>query len=153
MIGNNLLILIFVSILIILVLVLIFCNFSFFNNISNFESLQTAKPVEVQQIENNEFLKAYENLKEKEEKQNANKTPPTWNDNNTLESMELKPCLGNLANSNRFTCYSAPLWWYPKDKYDPNKFRSVYYGDYYDPINNYLGNAQEMFWDFKSVTN
>ena len=153
MIGNNLLILIFVCILIILALVLIFCNFSFFNNISNFESLQTVKPVEVQEIENNEFLKAYENLKEKEEKQNANKTPPTWNDNNTIESMQLKPCLANLANSNRLTCYSAPLWWYPKDKYDANKFRSVYYGDYYDPINNYLGNAQEMFWDFKSVTN
>ena len=73
------------------------------------------------------------------------------NDNNSLESMKLNPCLGK--DTNRLTCYSAPAWWYPYDKYDSDKFREIYYGDYFNPIYNYLGNAQDMYWDFKSVKN
>ena len=71
-------------------------------------------------------------------------------DNETLENLNIEPCLGEEG---RMTCYSAPAWWYPNDKYDPDKFRSVYYGDYYNPVYNYLGNAQEMYWDFKKVKN
>ena len=67
--------------------------------------------------------------------------------------MQLKPCLATVPGSDRMSCYSAPLWWYPNDKYSADNFKEVYYGDYYNPIYNYLGNAQDMFWDFKSVRN
>ena len=80
------------------------------------------------------------------------KTYMSWNPNNTIESMVLEPCLENVKNTNRMTCYTAPLWWYPKDKYDPDNFKSNFYGDNFNPIYNYLGNVQNTFWDFKSVT-
>jgi hypothetical protein len=142
---------------------LILCFFVFMVSIlimissltSNFHNsyVKTLPTIEEQKIENDEFLKAYENIKKIEEKNEKNKTPLTWNSNNTLESMQLKkPCLDS-DETGRLTCFTAPAWWYPKDKYDPNKFRSIYYGDYYNPIYNYLGNAQEMYWDFKSVKN
>ena len=146
----------------------ILCNIkSNFDNIAQLklkpiQSIQTTPTIAEQKKVNDEFLKEYSKYKKMEAQQNKDKTPFTWNENNTLESMVLKPCLsenpGNSGNSddsiiNRMTCYSAPAWWYPKNKYSPDKFREVYYGDYYNPIYNYLGNAQEMYWDFKSVKN
>ena len=136
-------ILLLVTILIIITIFLIFCNFSSFKKSSNFKTIPT---VEEQKIENDDFLNSYNKLKKKQEDQEKNEIPFTWNPNNTLESMKLQPCL-----SNRLTCYAAPEWWYPEKKYNENDFREIYYGDYYNPIYNYLGNAQEMFWDFKSV--
>lgn len=130
-------------ILILSFILLIVLLFFIFNRVSTFKTIPT---IQEQEIKNNDFLNAYNKLKEKQNIQNENKVPLTWNPNNTLESMELKPCL-----SDRLTCYTAPMWWYPEKKYNENNFRSVYYGDYYDPIYNYLGNVQDMFWDFKSV--
>jgi hypothetical protein len=135
-----------------IVISVIFIVLSIFKSNFNNDYVKTLPTIKEQKIENDEFLKAYENIKKMEENNEKNKTPFTWDQNNTLESMQLKPCLDS-DETGRLTCFTAPAWWYPKDKYDPNKFRSVYYGDYYNPIYNYLGNAQEMFWDFKSVKN
>ena len=117
----------------------------------NFESIQTVPTIQEQQQKNDKFLKEYKILKEIDDLQN--KHPYLWNPNNTIESMQLKPCLATVPGSDRMSCYSAPLWWYPNDKYSADNFKEVYYGDYYNPIYNYLGNAQDMFWDFKSVRN
>jgi len=72
-----------------------------------------------------------------------------------LFGVNYNSALENLRNDkqikNRVNCHSAPLWWYPKDSYDPNKFKSKYYPDYFDKNLNYWGNAQERFWDFKTV--
>ena len=132
----------------------IYCRTSQFNNTENFEDyVKTLPTVEEQQKLNDDFLKDYnEYTKEKKERE-KNEVPLTWNRNNTIESMKLDPCLANVTGTDRMTCHTAPLWWYPNDKYDPDNFRSVYYGDYYDPMYNFLGNAQEMFWDFRSVRN
>jgi hypothetical protein len=132
--------------LVIITIVLLFSDMSNFKKISNFQTVPT---VEEQKIENDDFLNSYNNLKKKQDIQEKNDIPFTWNPNNTLESMKLQPCLSDI--NGRLTCYSAPLWWYPYKKYNKDDFRSIYYGDYFNPIYNYLGNAQEMFWDFKSV--
>ena len=136
--------------LIIISVILVVSNI-FKSNFNN-DYVKTLPTIEEQKIANDEFLKAYENIKKMEEQNEKNKTPFTWDKNNTLESMELKPCLDS-DETGRLTCFTAPAWWYPKDKYNSNNFRSIYYGDYFNPIYNYLGNAQEMFWDFKSVKN
>ena len=140
--------LILIIILVCSTVYLLFDNMTIFNKKSNFQTVPTPQE---QEIANEEFMKAYEKVKKHQEEKEKNEVPYTWNPNNTLESMKLEPCLANNKDNSRMTCYTAPAWWYPKDKYDPNKFRSVYYGDYYNPIYNYLGNAQEMYWDFKSV--
>lgn len=141
-----------ISILILIIIItitilLLFSNFFY----SNFQTVPT---VEQQKIANDEFLESYKKIKKKQEEQNKDKIPYTWNENNTLESMKLEPCLSNIDENigpGRLTCYSAPPWWYPFKKYDENNFKSTCYLDRYNPIYNYLGNAQEMFWDFKSV--
>lgn len=131
-------------------LLLILCNFNDnFKDNFNFSGLpntyiKTLPTIEEEEKGNKKFLKNYSELPK-------NNKSPYWNDNNSIESMELYPCLANLKNSDRLTCFSAPQWWYPYDKYDPKKFREVYYGDYFNPNYNYLGNAQEMYWDFRSV--
>ena len=112
----------------------------------DYPPVKTIPTIQEQKMENDAFMIAYDTKEIIDDilpKENLN-----WNNQNTLESMKLKPCL-----KDRLTCYTAPTWWYPNDKYDPEKFRSIYYGDYYNPIDNYLGNAQEMYWDFKSVKN
>ena len=139
-------ILLLTSVLIIITICLLFGNLSSFKKISNFESIQTVPTAEQQKIENDEFLEAYNKVKKRQEEQDKNEVPFTWNPNNTLESMRLQPCL-----SDRLTCYTAPSWWYPENKYNQDNFRVTFYGDRFNPIYNYLGNAQEMFWDFKSV--
>lgn len=136
---------IFVLILIILIVIMLLCNQKIF---SNFRNLPT---IEEQQIENNDFLVAYDKFKNKQKEQEKNEVPYTWNLNNTLESMKLEPCLAENENGGRLSCFTAPAWWYPEKAYKQDNFRSVYYGDYYNPIYNYLGNAQEMYWDFRSV--
>ena len=136
--------------LIIISVILVVSNI-FKSNFNN-DYVKTLPTIEEQKIDNDEFLKAYENIKKIEELNEKNKTPFTWDKNNTLESMDLKQCLES-GETGRLTCFAAPAWWYPKDKYNSNNFRSIYYGDYFNPIYNYLGNAQEMFWDFKSVKN
>lgn len=144
-------ILLLISFLIIITILLLFSDISIFDKVSNFKTVPT---VEEQKIENDEFLNVYNMVKKKQEEQDKNEIPYTWNPNNTLESMKLEPCLSNIdgdAGPGRLTCFAAPPWWYPEKKYNKNNFRSIYYGDRYNPIYNYLGNAQEMFWDFKSV--
>jgi hypothetical protein len=106
---------------------------------SNFNNIPT---IAEQKKRNNTFLKEYKDYKKKEEKREV----PLTNANDALESMECNPAL-----KDRLTCFSAPAWWYPEKRYDANNFRSIFYGDYYDPAFNYLGNAQEMYWDFKTV--
>ena len=64
-------------------------------------------------------------------------TNKIWNNNNTLDS---KDCT---------TCNSAPNWWYPKDAYDPEKFKEVWHSDKYDPSYNIEGDARR-FWQFNS---
>lgn len=142
-------ILLLICILVIITVGLLFGDMSIFKKFSNFETIKTVPIVEEQQIENDDFLYAYENVKKKQEEQDKNKIPYTWNPNNTLESMKLQSCVTD--NDGRLRCYAAPAWWYPYNKYNSENFREIYYGDYYNPIYNYLGNAQEMFWDFKSV--
>lgn len=144
-------ILLLTTVLIIITICLLFGNLSSFKKVSNFQTVPT---VEEQKIENDEFLDAYNKVKKRQEEQDKNKVPFTWNPNNTLESMRLQPCLSDVdgqSGPGRLTCFAAPAWWYPENKYNPDNFREIYYGDYYNPIYNYLGNAQEMFWDFKSV--
>ena len=111
-------------------------------------------PTIKQQTEwNNKFMTKYNKFIESENKRNneENIVPFMWNENNSLDSMKLFPNLSN--ETNRMTCHTAPEWWYPKKEYDPNNFRTIYYGDYFNPVYNFLGNAQEMFWDFRSVRN
>lgn len=122
-------------------------------NFQNHDYVQTLKTINEQKTENDEFMKKYNKYKTDEKEKNKDTVPYTWNNNNTIQSMKLEPCLANIPGSDRMTCYSAPLWWYPNNKYEPDNFRSIYYGDYYNPIYNYLGNAQELYWDFKSVKN
>lgn len=144
-------ILLLTSVLVIITICLLFGNISSFKKVSNFQTVPT---VEEQKIENDEFLDAYNKVKKRQEEQDKNEVPFTWNPNNTLESMRLQPCLSGIDGPSvpgRLTCYTAPAWWYPENKYNPNNFREIYYGDRFNPIYNYLGNVQEMFWDFKSV--
>jgi len=144
-------ILLLTSVLVIITICLLFGNLSSFKKVSNFQTVPT---VEEQKIENDEFLDAYNKVKKRQEEQDKNEVPFTWNPNNTLESMRLQPCLSDIDGSaapGRLTCFSAPPWWYPENKYNQDNFRVTFYGDRYNPIYNYLGNAQEMFWDFKSV--
>ena len=134
-------------ILIVITVILLFGDMSSFNKVTNFKTIPT---IEEQEIKNKKFLKEYNKI----EKKNKDNILYTWNDNNTLKTMNLKPCLSNIDGSlgpGRLTCYTAPAWWYPKNKYDPDNFKSIYYGDRYNPIYNYLGNVQDMYWDFKSV--
>jgi len=145
---------IFVLILIILIVVVLLCNqgiFSNFGNVSNVSNFRNLPTIEEQQIENDEFLVAYDKFKKRQQEQEKNEVPYNWNLNNTLESMKLEPCLADNENGGRLSCFTAPPWWYPETAYKQDNFRSVYYGDYYNPIYNYLGNAQEMYWDFRSV--
>ena len=144
-------ILLLTSVLIIITICLLFGNLSSFKKVSNFQTVPT---VEEQKIENDEFLEAYNKVKKRQEEQDKNEVPFTWNPNNTLESMRLQPCLSDIDGSaapGRLTCFTAPAWWYPENKYNQDNFRVTFYGDRFNPIYNYLGNAQEMFWDFKSV--
>ena len=144
-------ILLLTSVLIIITICLLFGNLSSFKKVSNFQTVPT---VEEQKIENDEFLEAYNKVKKRQEEQDKNEIPFTWNPNNTLESMRLQPCLSDIdgqSGPGRLTCYTAPAWWYPENKYNQDNFRVTFYGDRFNPIYNYLGNAQEMFWDFKSV--
>lgn len=108
-------------------------------------------------IENKEeFKNETENKKEKidykEETEKENINSPNFlfgiNHNSALENLK-----ENTEIKDRIDCFSAPLWWYPKDSYDPQKFKSKYYPDYFDKNLNYWGSAQERFWDFNSVLN
>lgn len=141
-------------ILIILTVVLIFSNVSSFtknkhDNMEDVKELLNNKNIDEDELQYNS-QKLNNKIKEQEEKRYD--IPLTWNPNNTLESMITVPCLEDDTNVNRLTCFAAPEWWYPRDKYNENNFKSKYYRDSINPIYDYLGNAQDMFWDFKSVT-
>jgi len=154
--------LLLIIILVILTIFLIFGNMSSFlktkhdnmTDVHNF--LENSKEIIYEDREdredqlNNSFDKLNNKIKKQEETNNV--ISSIWSPNNTLESMITTPCLGDVNNVNRLTCFAAPEWWYPIDKYNSNNFRSKYYGDFVNPIYNYLGNAQDMYWNFKSVT-
>ena len=149
-----------IGILLLISVLLIITIYLLFGNTSNFDIIQTVPTVEEQKIENVEFVDAYNNIKKRQKEQEKNEVPFTWNPNNTLESMILQRCLTDIdgpsgpsgpSGPGRLTCFAAPAWWYPENKYNKDNFREIYYGDRYNPIYNYLGNSQEMFWDFKSV--
>lgn len=152
--------------LLLIAILIILCLFLIFSDTSSFLKTKHDNMTDVHKfIENKETNKeklsiqeeindSYDKLKDRIDKQDNNNlnSLKIWNDNNTLESMITEPCLADTEGVNRLTCFTAPPWWYPMDKYDANKFKSKYYRDSINPIYDYLGNAQEMYWDFKSVT-
>lgn len=148
---NNILLIVLSVVIITIIIVFIIQSYSSFTKTSNFfPVVQTVKPVEEQKIENDEFLKSYNDLEKRLEKDK--KVEYDWSENNTLESMILKPCLTNEWNG-RLTCYTAPAWWYPEKKYNPNDWKVKNYLQRYNPVYNYIGNTQDMFWNFESVKN
>lgn len=146
--------LLLIAILVILVIFLIFGDMSSFlkNKHDNMTDVHDFLTENVN-INENELQKNKEKLNNRLEKQEStnNVMSHVWSPNNTLESMITIPCLENVENVNRLTCFAAPKWWYPNDKYNPNNFRSKYYRESINPIYDYLGNAQDIYWDFKSV--
>jgi len=155
MIDQNIINILTISFLMIIsfLLVLSICSENFNNipppGIDDSKFVRTVPTIKEQETWNNKFMKNYDKFV----KETENEEPFMWNSNNSLESMKLVPCLADNSENQRMTCFSAPAWWYPYDKYDPNKFREIYYGDYFNPIYNFLGNAQEMYWDFRTVRN
>ena len=153
--------LLLIAILIILAIFLIFGDMSsFLNNkhdnmtdVNDFLDQNEDQNDNINKINENELQKNKEKLNNRLEKQDGtnNIMSRVWSPNNTLESMITIPCLENIENVNRLTCFAAPAWWYPNDKYNPNNFRSKYYRESINPIYDYLGNAQDIYWDFKSV--
>tara|TARA_B100001093_G_scaffold299728_1_gene285810 strand:+ start:476 stop:937 length:462 start_codon:yes stop_codon:yes gene_type:complete len=136
--------------IVIVIVVFMLQNNSSFRKTSNFFNIEkNIKTVKEQQLENEEFLKSYENLEKK--LNNTKKIDYDWNSNNTLESMILNPCLSDV--NGRLTCYTASPWWYPNKKYNANDWKVKNYLQRYNPIYNYLGNVQDMYWDFESVRN
>ena len=151
--------LLLITILVILIVLFIFSNMSSFlkNKHDNMVDVNDFlnKDKKDNNIDENELQNNQEKLNNRLEKQEESKNnvmSRIWSPNNTLESMITMPCLQNIENVNRLTCFAAPEWWYPKDKYNPNNFRSKYYRDSINPIYDYLGNAQDMYWDFKLIT-
>ena len=148
--------LLLITILVILAIFLIFGDMSsFLNNkhdnmtdVNDFLDQDVNKNVNENELQNNQ--EKLNNRLVKQENTN-NVMSRIWSPNNTLESMITVPCLENAENINRLTCFAAPEWWYPNDKYNPNNFKSKYYRDSINPIYDYLGNAQDIYWDFKSV--
>lgn len=118
---------------------------------SNFSNT-SVKTIENKEKFKNETENEKEKIdyKEKTEKENINSPNFLFgiNHNSALENLK-----ENIEIKDRIDCFSAPLWWYPKDSYDPEKFKSKYYPDYFDKNLNYWGSAQERFWDFNSVLN
>lgn len=55
----------------------------------------------------------------------------------------------HIGNINKNCISDAPKWWYPMDKYDPNKFKEKVDYKNFIPAFDYLGNTQEVYWDFK----
>lgn len=53
------------------------------------------------------------------------------------------------GNINKNCISNAPKWWYPMDKYDPDKFKEQIDYKNFIPAFDYLGNTQEVYWDFK----
>ena len=53
------------------------------------------------------------------------------------------------GNINKNCISNAPEWWYPMDKYDPDKFKEKVDYKNFIPAFDYLGNTQEVYWDFK----
>lgn len=142
-----------------IILIIIILYICLFFNIDKFDTIpplgitntyvKTVPTISEQEDWNTKFI----NKNNKYNEKIKDEQPFMWNNNNSLESSVAFPCLGDNSGTDRATCYSAPNWWYPFDKYDPKKFREIYYGDYFNPLYNYLGNAQDMYWDFKSVKN
>jgi hypothetical protein len=131
-------------ILIVILIILLFCNrenFYNFNN-TNSENFNKNNLIDYTKNNNSKFLNEYNsnNFQIIQDEKLKNKA---WNNNNTLESM-------NCYNSppNRLSQWSAPSWWYPAKEYSAKDWKVPFYGDYYNPINNYLGNVQEMYWQF-----
>lgn len=56
--------------------------------------------------------------------------------------------LSDSVKTNKF-CNSAPDWWHPIDKYDPNNFKEKVDYKNFIPVFDYLGDCQEVYWDFK----
>lgn len=147
---------IIVIVIIIIILLMILCGKDKLTDIAPSlpnTFVRTVPTIKQQKNWNNKFMDKYNKFVESEDKRNKeqNLVPFMWNENNSLDSMKLFPNLSH--DTNRMTCHTAPDWWYPKDEYDPKNFRSIYYGDYFNPVYNFLGNAQEMYWDFRSVRN
>lgn len=147
--------LLIIATLLIVLVSMISCNESFRESFANIfksnskgkENFQNVPTIEQQTEENKKFMNKYIPIEKKTDKINEN--PYIWNKNNTLETMNVNKNL--LKNTGNLYHGSAPEWWYPKDAYNPKNFREIWYSDMYNPIYNYLGNAQEVFYEFKSV--
>ena len=57
--------------------------------------------------------------------------------------------LSNFPEKINKNCSNAPEWWYPMDNYDPEKFKEKVDYNNFIPAFDYLGNCQEVYWDFK----
>ena len=137
--------LLLITILIILVIFLILCDMSsFFNN-------KHDNMIDVHNLLHENNTDPNELILEKQEENVENVMSKVWSPNNTLESMIKIPLLENEENVNRLTCFAAPAWWYPINKYNSDNFKSKHYRESINPIYDYLGNSQDMYWDFKSV--
>jgi len=131
--------------LILIIAILILSLFLMFNNIKNLYKISSFNDIDIP---------LNKNIETDHEVDVKPETLDFWNNNNTLESIKLEPCLTNIngnSESGRLTCFSAPAWWYPYDKYNPENFKSETYLERLDPVYNYLGNSQDMFWEFKTV--
>lgn len=64
-----------------------------------------------------------------------------------LESAQI-PIVSSLENINNNN-NNAPKWWYPLHEYDPEKFKEQIEFKNFVPAYDYLGNCQDMYWDFK----
>jgi hypothetical protein len=143
--SSNIFCLCIIFILLVIMVMRVSCS-----NFSNtaVKTIENKEQFKNEEFKKEEFQNKYETdneNKEKNNKENINGSTFLFG-NSALENLK-----DNSQMKDRINCFSAPLWWYPKDSYDPKKFKSKYYPDYFDKNLNYWGNAQERFWDFNSV--
>jgi len=140
--SSKIICLIIIFILLVIMVMRVSC--SKFSNTESFNQLEPFNQLETINENKNEKI----DYKEETEKENINSPNFLFgiNHNSALENLKK-----NTEIKDRINCFTAPLWWYPKDSYDPKKFKSKYYPDYFDKNLNYWGSAQERFWDFKSA--
>lgn len=158
--------LLLIVIVIILLIIIMFANsFSYFDNVSNIddendnnqngennknEKHDNLVDVKMLLIEDDTIKPDVNNIKDVTKKE-CDIMSKIWNVNNTLETIDINKYSGNDFDRNELVKSFAPEWWYPKDKYNPDKFKEEHNRDSINPLYDYLGNAQYMYWDFKAA--
>ena len=147
-------------------------NFSYFDNISNIDDVSYEDNENCENDENdengehekhdnlvdvkmllieNDTIKPEDNIIKDNTKKECDIMSKIWNVNNTSETIDIDKYSGNDYDRNELVKSFAPEWWYPKEKYNSEKFKEEHNRDSINPLYDYLGNAQYMYWDFKSV--